>query len=75
MNTLLKSVKYEYPITPREQEILQMIVDGNSNKQISDHLGISVRTVEAHRQNLFRKFDVDNIVKLVRLALEKELVN
>jgi DNA-binding CsgD family transcriptional regulator len=75
METLLSSVNYDYPITPREKEILQMIVDGYSNKEIGDQLSISVRTVEAHRQNLFRKFDVDNIVKLVRLALDKQLVS
>lgn len=75
METFLKTEMEEYKITSREREILQMIVDGHSNKEIADTLTISVRTVEAHRQNLFRKFDVDNIVKLVRLALELKLVS
>lgn len=65
----------EQIMTAREREILQMIVDGHSNREISRLLNISIRTVEAHRQNLFRKFDVDNIVKLVKMALDQKWVS
>jgi len=73
MDTVLHT-QDEQVMTAREREILQLIVDGHSNKEISNLLGISIRTVEAHRQNLFRKFDVDNIVKLVKMALDHKWV-
>lgn len=73
MDTILQQPE-EQVMTAREREILQLIVDGHSNREISNLLSISIRTVEAHRQNLFRKFDVDNIVKLVKMALDHKWV-
>lgn len=73
MDTILHN-QDEQIMTAREREILQLIVDGHSNREISSLLNISIRTVEAHRQNLFRKFDVDNIVKLVKMAMDHKWV-
>jgi two-component system, LuxR family, response regulator TtrR len=75
METMYKVVEFDYRITAQEKRVLQMVVDGSSNREIASDLNISVRTVEAHRQNLFRKLDVDNVVKLVRLALQLQLVH
>lgn len=75
METKTKAAETDYRITPREKHILQLVVNGYSNREIAEEFGISVRTVEAHRQNLFRKFQVDNVVKMVRLALEMRLIN
>jgi DNA-binding NarL/FixJ family response regulator len=75
MNELLKTMQVGYRIAPQEKKILQMVVDGYTNKEVAEALSISVRTVEAHRQNLFRKMEVDNVVKLVRISLELNLVN
>ncbi len=75
MKEPLKKMPIEFRITPQEKRILQLVVDGLNNREIADELKISIRTVEAHRQNLFRKLDVDNVVKLVRLSLELNLVS
>ncbi|MFY0685899.1 MAG: response regulator transcription factor [Cyclobacteriaceae bacterium] len=53
-------------LTRRELEILGLIRDGKSNKEIADVLGKSVRTVETHRFNIMKKLDVSNIAELLR---------
>jgi two-component system response regulator NreC len=61
-------------LTEREIEILRLIAEGLSNKEIGDRLFISHRTVDTHRTNLMQKLDVHNIAGLVRLAIESGLV-
>lgn len=55
-------------LTPREREILLFLVDGYTNRQIAEALGIAVRTVESHRANLMGKLGLHNRVELVRYA-------
>lgn len=62
-------------ITKREQEILQLIVDGLTSKQIAEKLYISPRTVDTHRANLMEKLDLNNIADLVRYAIQNNLVS
>ncbi|WP_445665084.1 response regulator [Fodinibius sp. AD559] len=62
-------------ITGREQEILQLIVDGLTSKQIAEKLYISPRTVDTHRANLMEKLEVNNIADLVRYAIQNNLVS
>ena len=62
-------------LTRREREILKLIAEGYKNKEISDYLCISVKTVETHRANLMRKLDLHNTAALVALATEKGLVS
>lgn len=62
-------------LTPRETEILQFIVDGQTNQQIAKKLHISVRTVEFHRANLTEKIGVRDTVGLVKYAIQKKLVS
>lgn len=67
---------YDYEqITNREQEILQLIVDGLTSKQIAEKLYISPRTVDTHRANLMDKLDLKNIAELVRYAIKYNLVS
>ncbi|MCC7194268.1 MAG: response regulator transcription factor [Gemmatimonadaceae bacterium] len=61
-------------LSPRELEILAHIADGETSREIGALLGISVRTVEAHRNSLMRKLGVRTIAGLTRLAIEQELV-
>ncbi len=61
-------------LTPREKEILQLMVDGLSTKEIAYDLKISNRTVEAHRQNMMVKLDAGDMTMLVRLAVTHKLV-
>ncbi len=62
-------------ITDREQEILQLIVDGLTSKQIAEKLYISPRTVDTHRSNLMEKLELNNIAELVRYAIQYNLVS
>lgn len=54
-------------LTEREHEVMQRVVEGLSNKQVADGLGISVRTVEVHRARVFEKMAVKSAVELVHL--------
>lgn len=57
-------------LTPRESEILAALGRGQSSKQIAKALDLSVRTVEAHRQNIKRKLELDGQAELIRYAVE-----
>jgi DNA-binding NarL/FixJ family response regulator len=62
-------------LTPRERQILQLIAQGNSNKDIAALLGVSVNTVSVHRNNLMHKLDVHRTAELVMYAIRKGLVS
>jgi two-component system, NarL family, response regulator NreC len=61
-------------LTPREREVVKMIAEGNSAREIAGVLGLSVKTVEAHRFNLMRKLDIHNRAQLVTYAIQKKIV-
>lgn len=61
-------------LTPRETEVLKLIVQGYTNRQIAEELCISVRTVEGHRANLSEKLGLRSRVELVRYAREHGLI-
>ena len=61
-------------LTPREREVVKMIAEGNSAREIASLLGLSVKTVEAHRFNLMRKLDIHNRAQLVTYAIQKKIV-
>jgi len=60
--------------TGREREVAQAIVDGLSNQDIGERLGLSTKTVEAHRANLYRKLCVRNCAQFIQVALNSGLV-
>jgi DNA-binding NarL/FixJ family response regulator len=60
--------------TPREREVLRLVWGGLSNREIADRLGISSRTIEAHRASLMKKLRVANTAQLVRIAIEQGLI-
>jgi DNA-binding NarL/FixJ family response regulator len=62
-------------LTDRELEILRLIVDGLTSKQIAEKLYISPRTVDTHRANLMQKLELNNIAELVRFAIQNGLVS
>lgn len=62
------------PLTEREVEVLTLIAQGKSNKEIGEGLFISHRTVDTHRTNLMKKLDVHNIAGLIRVAYKNNLV-
>lgn len=56
-------------LTPKQRNISDLIVQGLSNKEIGEKLGISVRTVETHRDHIFKRAGVRNAVELTRKML------
>ena len=61
-----KSSENDYHITKREKQILELVYEGLSNKEIADRLEKSVRTVETHRFNIMKKLGVSNVTELLR---------
>ncbi|MEZ4870372.1 MAG: response regulator transcription factor [Caldilineaceae bacterium] len=64
----------EAKLTDREREVLQLIVEGHSNRAIAEQLHISVKTVGVHRLNLMQKLDLHNQADLTRYALRKGMI-
>ena len=62
-------------LTDREREILTLIADGYTNRQIADRLVVSVKTVETHRTNLMQKLDLHDRTDLVKYAIRKGLIS
>jgi DNA-binding CsgD family transcriptional regulator len=61
-------------LTPREREIVQLLAEGKSNKEVADLLGISVKTAETHRANIMLKMDFHSITELVRYAVRNKII-
>ena len=61
-------------LTPREREILQLLAEGKSNKEVAAVLGISVKTAETHRANIMLKLDFHSITELVRYAVRNNII-
>jgi len=61
-------------LTPREREIVQLLAEGNSNKETASAIGVSVKTVEAHRANIMRKLRLRSVSDLVRYAIRNKIV-
>ena len=62
------------PLSGREREILQLLAENKTNKEIAVRLGISVRTVETHRRSIMQKLNANSIVKLVHYAIRNGIV-
>ena len=62
------------PLTPRERQVLQMVGEGRSTKDVATILGISAKTAESHRARLMRKLDIHETAGLVRYAIRRGLV-
>lgn len=69
-----KSKKSRDPLTARERQVLQLIAEGKSTKDIASLLGISVKTAESHRTRLMRKLDIHETASLVRYAVRRGIV-
>ncbi len=61
--------KLQRPLTSREAEVLQLVAEGAANKQVAAELGISIKTVEKHRQQLMDKLDIHDTAGLTRHAI------
>lgn len=63
------------PLSTREREVLKLVAEGFSNRQIADLLSISVRTVENHRANIMKKLNVKNVAYLTKYAIAKGYIS
>jgi DNA-binding NarL/FixJ family response regulator len=61
-------------LTPREKEVLKMLAEGNSAKDVARLLSLSTKTVEVHKFNLMRKLDVHNRAQLVSYAIHTQII-
>lgn len=61
-------------LSPRESSVVQLIAEGQTNKQIADILSISLKTVETHRASAMRKLNLDTTAALIRYAIRNKLV-
>jgi two-component system response regulator NreC len=64
----------EHYLTAREREIVRLLAEGHSNKQIANSLGISIRTAETHRATLMHKLGIDSLAALVRYAIRNNII-
>ena len=71
---LAKTELPDEPLTSRERQVLQLIAEGNTTKQIAVLLGVSVRTAESHRSTLMEKLDLHSTAELVRYAIRRGVV-
>ena len=69
-----KSEKPSDPLSGRERQVLQLIAEGRSTKDVASLLGISVKTAESHRSRLMQKLDIHETASLVRYAVRRGLV-
>jgi two-component system response regulator NreC len=72
--TAKKSDRSEQRLTPREKEIVRLLAQSSSNKEIAATLGISIRTVETHRATLMHKLGVRSVAGVVRYAIRQHIV-
>lgn len=70
----LKKETLHSTISPREKEVIQLIIDGNTTKEIAKKLFLSKHTIESHRQNILSKLQLKNTAELVKYAIQKGLV-
>jgi DNA-binding NarL/FixJ family response regulator len=61
-------------LTDREKQVLKLVAEGNSNKEIAETLGISVKTAMAHREHLMGKLGVHSRTELIRFALRRGVI-
>lgn len=61
-------------LTSREREIVQLLSEGRSSKEVASSLGISVKTAETHRANVMRKLEIHSVTELVRYAVRNQII-
>ncbi len=63
------------PLTPKEREVLQLLAEGKTNKEIADFLNVSIKTVDNHRQRVMEKLDLHTVAELTKYAVREGLTS
>jgi DNA-binding NarL/FixJ family response regulator len=77
VETIKRAVAAEFPYGPlsrRERQVMQLLADGNSNKEVASRLGVSPRTVETHRNHVMHKLRLNSFSEMVRYAVRNNFV-
>jgi DNA-binding NarL/FixJ family response regulator len=61
-------------LTTRERQVLSMIAEGQSNKEMANHLGVGVRTIETHRERVMNKLNIHSVAGLTKYAITNGIV-
>jgi DNA-binding NarL/FixJ family response regulator len=69
-----KEGRADAALTAREREIIQLLAEGRSNKEVASDLSISIKTVETHRASIMRKLNLDSLSDLVRYAIRNKII-
>jgi DNA-binding NarL/FixJ family response regulator len=62
------------PLTPREREVVQLLAEGSSTKEVAVTLGLAIKTAETHRSNIMRKLHLHSVTDLVLYAVRNNIV-
>ena len=62
------------PLSPREHQVLQLVAEGRTTKEVASHLGISVKTAESHRSRIMEKLEIHETAGLVRYAIRQGII-
>lgn len=63
------------PLTPREKEILTLLAEGNTNREVAERLHLSIKTVGTHRQHIMNKLKLENLADLVKYAIRNGMIS
>jgi len=63
-----------FRLTDRQREIVQLLAEGNSSKEVASALGLNVKTAEAHRANIMRRLECHSVTALVRYAIRNHII-
>ncbi|HSL22871.1 MAG TPA: response regulator transcription factor [Vicinamibacterales bacterium] len=70
----LSGARVEEPLAPREREVLQLVAEGKTSKEIAEQLGLTVKTAESYRTHIMEKLDIHETAGLVRYAIRRGLI-
>ncbi|MGH9377020.1 MAG: response regulator [Terriglobia bacterium] len=74
LNAAAETEESSQALTPRERQIVQLLAEGKSSKEVAAIQGIAVKTAEAHRSNLMRKLDLHSICDIVHYAVRNQMI-
>lgn len=75
VSELPETVSVSVEMTAREREVIQLIAEGKSTKEIADILHVSVKTIETHRQNVMKKLRISSVAELTKYAIREGLTS